>query len=93
MLATSLGDTVMVELLIKHEANRAITASKGNSCLHIAVKKPDRDYNKDMVRLLLKQDGVPSVEEILNVIDFQVCNPLLSGTRAFPQVRDFPSKS
>ena len=75
LLATSLGDTVMVELLIKHEANRAITASKGNSCLHIAVKKPDRDYNKDMVRLLLKPDGVPSVEQILNVNDFQVCKP------------------
>ena len=62
----------MVELLIRYRANRAISASKGNSCLHIAVKKPDRDYNKEMVKLLLQSDGVPSLDEILNVNDFQV---------------------
>ena len=74
LLATSLGDTVMVELLLRHGANRAITASKGNSCLHIAVKKPDRDYSKEMVRLLLHPDGTPSLREILDVHDFQVRN-------------------
>ena len=61
----------MVNMLIRSGANRAITATKGNSCLHIAVKKPDRDYNKEMVRVLLNPEGNPSLDEILNVNDFQ----------------------